>query len=122
MVTRYRHTSAATYFWPLLVMTAALQLLDVASVWLGSGISHRIRETNPVLLTLAAHDGLVVAMLVKAGAVAAGLALIAGLYVLALRLRSRVLSLLCLIVIGLLAVYSAAVLWNNIAALVGYRG
>ena len=118
MVIRRRATVEA--FWPLWCLTAALQLLDVASVWLGSGVSNRIRETNPLLLDLAARDGLLVAMLVKGAAAGAGLALIAGIYVLALRLRSRVLAALCLLVIAAVAVYSATVFWNNVAALLGH--
>ena len=120
MVIRSRATALLDAFWPLWCLTAALQILDVASVWLGSGVSQRIRETNPLLLDLAARDGLLVALLVKAGAIGAGLALIAGIYVLGQRIGSRFLAALCLLVIAAVAVYSAGVFWNNIAALLGY--
>lgn len=115
-----RKMPSAALFWPLLGVTTGFQVLDIVSIWI-AGVGSHVRETNPVILTLEAHYGIMAASLVKALAIGAGLLLIAGFYLLALRLRSRLLSALCLVVIGVLAVYSAAILWNNIASLAGYR-
>lgn len=106
-------------FWPLWILAVALQVLDVASVAL-AGAGRRIREVNPVLLALEAHYGVFGAALLKAGAVGAGLALVAGFYLLAGHLRSRLLGALCLASMAAVAVYSAVVLWNNVAALAGH--
>lgn len=115
-----RRVSAAALFWPLWCLMAALQLLDAGTVWL-VGADHRIQEVNPVLAFIEAHYGPLGATLVKLWGVGAWLVLVAMLYVLALRLRSRALAAACVIVLAAGAVYSAALAWNNLAALLAAR-
>lgn len=111
-----RHISAAALFWPLWWLTAALQLLDAGTVWL-VGAGRRVGEVNPVLAFLELHYGPLGTTLVKLWGVAAWLILLAALYILAQRLRSRVLVAVCAAVIAAGAIYSAALAWNNLAAL-----
>lgn len=113
-----RHTIAEA-FWPLLALTAVLQLADVGSLLL-PGADRHIREINPVLLALEAHMGTIGAALFKALAVGAGLLLAAGFYLLARRIRNRLLASLCLVIVCGIAIYSAVVLWNNVAVVLRY--
>lgn len=114
-----RRISSGAMFWPLWVLAAVLQLADVGSLLL-PGADRHIREINPVLLTLEAHYGAVGAALVKALALSAGLALLAGFYLLAQRIRNRFLAALCLVSAAAIAVYSAVVLWHNVAVMLRY--
>ena len=110
-----RRISSAPIFWSLWWLTAALQLLDAGTVWI-VGAGRHLREVNPVLAFLESHYGQTGATLVKLWAAGAWLVLLAGLYLLALRMRSRVLVWVCVAVIAAGAIYSAALAWSNLAA------
>ena len=100
-------------FWASWALVALLQGLDALSVALAG---HLARELNPLVLRLAARYGVGGALLIKLVAAGAWLALVAGLFGLALRLGSRALAVVCLTVVVLGALYSAVVFWNNTAA------
>lgn len=99
-------------FWAAWALVALLQALDMLSVALAG---HLVRELNPLVLQLATWYGVGGALLIKTVAVGAWLALVAGLFGLALRLESRALAAVCLAVVVLGALYSAIVFWNNTA-------
>lgn len=103
-------------FWPLWALVLVLQLLDVGSVALAFAAGAHIHEVNPVVRALAAHRGLVAAMLVKFGAVAAWLALVLGLWLLCRRYGWRVGTVGCTALIAVAGVFSAWIFWANFAA------
>ena len=118
--TRARIRAVAEYlslaFWPLWALVLILQLLDVGSVALAFAAGAHVHEVNPVVLALAAHRGLLAAMLVKFGAVACWLALVLGLWLLCRRYEWRVGTVGCTLLVAVAGTFSAWVFWANFAA------
>lgn len=107
---------AAPIFWGLWATTLLLQTLDVGSVALGYAIGAPIHEANPFVRVLVAHQGLLVALLVKFATVAAWLALALGVWLVCRERGWRVGMLACTLVILTAALFSAGVFWWNIGA------
>lgn len=115
-IAQARRISAAPVFWSLWWLTLALQLLDAGTIWI-VGAGRHVREVNPVLAFLEVHYGPLGATLIKLWGVAAWLALLAGLYMLALRLHSRALIVVCVVFLAGGAFDSAYLFWSNLGAL-----